>query len=155
MAEWLKNREQNTYSNNAKPNNENDLLVNQYRMLKHPWNLSHKVLRMSLLPEETISDDYVRPPDDTVISYTKDEKAINTLIEHCLQRCFRGTRRDAGAYKVLLYPQIGRSCTAFSNSVLGVIYSVQNAQCKNLLLLLSSYNSISFSSAYWKSTNNL
>ncbi|XP_020146667.1 uncharacterized protein [Aegilops tauschii subsp. strangulata] len=31
--------------------------------------------------EETIGDDYVRLPDNIVISYTKDEKAINTLIE--------------------------------------------------------------------------
>jgi hypothetical protein len=53
MVEWLKNKEQNTYSNNAKTDNENDLLVNQYIMLKHPWHLSHKVLRMSLLPDKT------------------------------------------------------------------------------------------------------
>ena len=46
-----------------------------------PW-FSEYLLQIGNGTEETIGDDYVRLPDDIVIRYTEDEKAINTLIEN-------------------------------------------------------------------------
>uniref|UniRef100_A0A453GWE2 ATP-dependent DNA helicase n=1 Tax=Aegilops tauschii subsp. strangulata TaxID=200361 RepID=A0A453GWE2_AEGTS len=45
-----------------------------------PW-FSEYLLRIGNGTEETIGDDYVRLPEDIVIGYTEDEKAINMLIE--------------------------------------------------------------------------
>ena len=43
---------------------------------------SKYLLKIGNGTEETIGDDYVRLPDDIVIGYTEDGKAINTLIEN-------------------------------------------------------------------------
>jgi hypothetical protein len=45
-----------------------------------PW-FSEYLLRIGNGTEDTIGDDYVRLPDDIVIGYTEDGKAINKLIE--------------------------------------------------------------------------
>jgi ATP-dependent DNA helicase PIF1 len=55
-------------------------LTRNMRAQDDPW-FSEYLLRIGNGTEDTISDDYVRLPDDIVISYTEDEKAINTLIE--------------------------------------------------------------------------
>jgi hypothetical protein len=55
-------------------------LTRNMRAQDDPW-FSKYLLRIGNGAEETIGDDYVRLPDDIVIGYTEDEKAINTLID--------------------------------------------------------------------------
>uniref|UniRef100_A0A8I7B2I2 ATP-dependent DNA helicase n=1 Tax=Hordeum vulgare subsp. vulgare TaxID=112509 RepID=A0A8I7B2I2_HORVV len=55
-------------------------LTRNMRAHADPW-FSEYLLRIGNGIEETIGDDYVRLPDDIVICYTEDEKAINKLIE--------------------------------------------------------------------------
>nr|XP_051229452.1 uncharacterized protein LOC127347285 [Lolium perenne] len=55
-------------------------LTRNMRAQTDPW-FSEYLLRIGNGTEETISDDYVRLPDDIVIGYTEDGKAINKLIE--------------------------------------------------------------------------
>ena len=55
-------------------------LTHNMRAQADPW-FSKYLLRIGNGTEETIGDDYVRLPDDIVIGYTEDEKAINMLIE--------------------------------------------------------------------------
>uniref|UniRef100_A0A453JU33 ATP-dependent DNA helicase n=1 Tax=Aegilops tauschii subsp. strangulata TaxID=200361 RepID=A0A453JU33_AEGTS len=55
-------------------------LTRNMRAQADPW-FSEYLLRIGNGTEETISDDYVRLPDEIVIGYTEDEKAINMLIE--------------------------------------------------------------------------
>ncbi|KAM0899696.1 hypothetical protein ACQ4PT_021133 [Festuca glaucescens] len=54
-------------------------LTRNMRAQADPW-FSEYLLRIGNGTEETIGDDYVRLPDDIVIGYTEDEKAINRLI---------------------------------------------------------------------------
>nr|XP_051207578.1 uncharacterized protein LOC127323481 [Lolium perenne] len=56
-------------------------LTRNMRAQADPW-FSEYLLKIGNGTEETIGDDYVRLPDDIVIRYTEDEKAINTLIEN-------------------------------------------------------------------------
>jgi ATP-dependent DNA helicase PIF1 len=55
-------------------------LTRNMRAQADPW-FSEYLLRIGNGTEETIGDDYVRLPDDIVIPYTDDGKAINKLIE--------------------------------------------------------------------------
>uniref|UniRef100_A0A452XX86 ATP-dependent DNA helicase n=1 Tax=Aegilops tauschii subsp. strangulata TaxID=200361 RepID=A0A452XX86_AEGTS len=55
-------------------------LTRNMRAHADPW-FSEYLLRIGNGTEETIGDDYVRLPEDIVIGYTEDEKAINMLIE--------------------------------------------------------------------------
>ncbi|KAK1680955.1 hypothetical protein QYE76_041803 [Lolium multiflorum] len=56
------------------------LLTRNMRAQADPW-FSEYLLRIGNGTEDTIGDDYVRLPDDIVINYTEDGKAINKLIE--------------------------------------------------------------------------
>ncbi|XP_024312150.1 uncharacterized protein LOC100833043 isoform X2 [Brachypodium distachyon] len=55
-------------------------LTRNMRAQDGPW-FSEYLLRIGNGTEETIGDDYIRLPDDIVIGYTEDDRAINRLIE--------------------------------------------------------------------------
>uniref|UniRef100_A0A8I6XIZ5 ATP-dependent DNA helicase n=1 Tax=Hordeum vulgare subsp. vulgare TaxID=112509 RepID=A0A8I6XIZ5_HORVV len=55
-------------------------LMRNMRAQTKPW-FSKYLLRISNGTEKTIGDDYVCLPEDIVITYTKDEKQVNKLIE--------------------------------------------------------------------------
>lgn len=66
-------------------------LTRNMRAQDDPW-FSEYLLRIGNGTEETIGGDYARLPDDIVIGYTEDDRAINRLIEQVFPSLHANTR---------------------------------------------------------------